>query len=66
MVDTIELWLFTVRLQYYNYSPLANSIVDPVDPHLSLYDEDNANTVITLADWYHLVRRHCSQLRLRS
>jgi hypothetical protein len=29
---------------------------DPNDPHLSLYDEDNANTVITLGDWYHLVR----------
>ncbi|KAJ2930965.1 hypothetical protein H1R20_g6128, partial [Candolleomyces eurysporus] len=27
---------------------------DPNDPHLSLYDEDNANTVITLGDWYHL------------
>ncbi|KAF6755667.1 laccase 16 [Ephemerocybe angulata] len=26
---------------------------DPNDPHLSLYDEDNANTVITLGDWYH-------------
>ncbi|TFK37385.1 laccase-4 [Crucibulum laeve] len=28
-------------------------VYDPSDPHLSLYDEDNANTVITLADWYH-------------
>ncbi|TFK37392.1 laccase 16 [Crucibulum laeve] len=28
-------------------------VYDPTDPHLSLYDEDNANTVITLADWYH-------------
>ncbi|KAJ2928522.1 hypothetical protein H1R20_g8580, partial [Candolleomyces eurysporus] len=29
-------------------------VKDPNDPHLSLYDEDNANTVITLGDWYHL------------
>lgn len=29
---------------------------DPTDPHLSLYDVDDASTVITLADWYHNVR----------
>ncbi|KAF8155412.1 laccase 17 [Crassisporium funariophilum] len=29
-------------------------VYDPVDPHLGLYDVDDANTVITLADWYHL------------
>ena len=29
--------------------------VDPVDPHLGLYDIDDSSTVITLADWYHLV-----------
>ncbi|KAH9963705.1 Cupredoxin [Lactifluus volemus] len=28
-------------------------IYDPDDPHRSLYDIDNADTVITLADWYH-------------
>ncbi|KDR65767.1 hypothetical protein GALMADRAFT_260110 [Galerina marginata CBS 339.88] len=28
-------------------------VYDPVDPHLSLYDVDDASTVITLADWYH-------------
>uniref|UniRef100_A0A8H8CKY3 Laccase n=1 Tax=Psilocybe cubensis TaxID=181762 RepID=A0A8H8CKY3_PSICU len=28
-------------------------IYDPEDPHLSLYDVDDASTVITLADWYH-------------
>ncbi|KIJ44604.1 multicopper oxidase [Sphaerobolus stellatus SS14] len=28
-------------------------IYDPEDPHLSLYDVDNDDTVITLADWYH-------------
>ncbi|TEB24804.1 laccase 17 [Coprinellus micaceus] len=27
---------------------------DPSDPHLPLYDYDDANTVITLGDWYHL------------
>ncbi|THU91957.1 laccase [Dendrothele bispora CBS 962.96] len=29
-------------------------VYDPEDPHLSLYDVDDENTVITLADWYHL------------
>ncbi|KAH9963956.1 laccase [Lactifluus volemus] len=28
-------------------------ISDPDDPHRSLYDVDNDDTVITLADWYH-------------
>ncbi|KAF8155428.1 laccase 16 [Crassisporium funariophilum] len=28
-------------------------VYDPVDPHLGLYDVDDASTVITLADWYH-------------
>ncbi|GLB41486.1 putative multicopper oxidase family protein [Lyophyllum shimeji] len=28
-------------------------VYDPQDPHLALYDIDDANTVITLADWYH-------------
>ncbi|KAG7091715.1 hypothetical protein E1B28_008116 [Marasmius oreades] len=27
-------------------------IYDPKDPHLDLYDYDNATTIITLADWY--------------
>lgn len=31
----------------------AMVVYDPADPHLSLYDEDNDDTVITLADWYH-------------
>ncbi|KAG5634996.1 hypothetical protein H0H81_012779 [Sphagnurus paluster] len=30
---------------------------DPKDPHAALYDVDDANTVITLSDWYHLVKR---------
>ncbi|TFK25254.1 laccase 17 [Coprinopsis marcescibilis] len=29
-------------------------VYDPTDPHAALYDEDNANTVIQLGDWYHL------------
>nr|AGY56170.1 laccase 2 [Volvariella volvacea] len=28
-------------------------IYDPNDPHLGLYDVDNEDTIITLADWYH-------------
>ncbi|KAG6856312.1 hypothetical protein H0H87_005591 [Tephrocybe sp. NHM501043] len=32
---------------------MSMASVDPEDPHLSLYDVDDANTVITLADWYH-------------
>nr|DAA04522.1 TPA_exp: laccase 17 [Coprinopsis cinerea okayama7\ len=28
-------------------------IYDPDDPHKSLYDEDDANTIIQLGDWYH-------------
>ncbi|KAF7979529.1 hypothetical protein HWV62_42112 [Athelia sp. TMB] len=30
-------------------------VYDPQDPHLSLYDVDDAGTVITLSDWYHTV-----------
>jgi iron transport multicopper oxidase len=30
-------------------------VYDPKDPHRSRYDIDDANTVITLADWYHSV-----------
>ncbi|KAH9164028.1 laccase [Lactarius sanguifluus] len=30
-------------------------IYDPNDPHASLYDVDNEDTIITLADWYHYV-----------
>ncbi|KAG5652312.1 Acyl-coenzyme A oxidase 2 [Sphagnurus paluster] len=32
----------------------AMVVYNPADPHLSLYDEDNDNTVITLGDWYHV------------
>nr|AFA35114.1 laccase [Flammulina velutipes] len=49
---------------YWYHSHLASQYVDglrgalivydPEDPHLSLYDVDDASTVITLADWYHL------------
>lgn len=31
----------------------AMVVYDPNDPHKSLYDIDNEQTVITLADWYH-------------
>lgn len=33
----------------------AMVVTDPNDPHASLYDIDNEDTVITLADWYHVV-----------
>ncbi|KAI9511060.1 laccase 2 precursor [Russula earlei] len=36
-------------------------IYDPNDPHASLYDVDNENTVITLGDWYHNVSAKVSQ-----
>ncbi|KAF9493097.1 hypothetical protein BDN71DRAFT_1607093 [Pleurotus eryngii] len=29
-------------------------VYDPEDPHRSLYDVDDEDTVITLADWYHV------------
>ncbi|KAH8093244.1 laccase 1 [Cristinia sonorae] len=32
-------------------------VYDPQDPHASLYDVDNDDTVITLADWYHTLAR---------
>ncbi len=33
----------------------SNKNPDPDDPYLGMYDVDNADTVITLADWYHNV-----------
>ncbi|KAI9511059.1 laccase [Russula earlei] len=36
-------------------------IYDPNDPQARLYDVDNENTVITLADWYHDVSAITSQ-----
>ncbi|KAF5341080.1 hypothetical protein D9611_005994 [Ephemerocybe angulata] len=30
-------------------------VYDPNDPHSSLYDTDNEDTIITIADWYHTV-----------
>nr|AEP71394.1 laccase 1 [Trametes gibbosa]AEQ28163.1 laccase 1 [Trametes gibbosa] len=32
-------------------------VYDPNDPHASLYDVDNDDTVITLADWYHVAAK---------
>jgi hypothetical protein len=34
-------------------------LADPQDPHRSLYDFDDANTVIQLGDWYHKVSPVC-------
>ncbi|CAL1697184.1 unnamed protein product [Somion occarium] len=33
-------------------------VYDPEDPHAHLYDFDDENTVITLADWYHNFARN--------
>ncbi|KAI0062735.1 laccase [Artomyces pyxidatus] len=41
------------RNQYCDGLRGALIIYDPLDPHLLLYDVDNDDTVITLADWYH-------------
>ncbi|KAI0062732.1 laccase [Artomyces pyxidatus] len=43
------------RDQYCDGLRGAMVIYDPLDPHLLLYDVDNDDTVITLADWYHYV-----------
>ncbi|KAH9897825.1 laccase [Cubamyces lactineus] len=32
-------------------------VYDPNDPHASLYDVDNDDTVITLVDWYHVAAK---------
>ncbi|KAF9236090.1 laccase lcc6 [Melanogaster broomeanus] len=42
------------RLQYCEGLRGAMVIYDPQDPYLSLYDVDDASTIITLADWYHV------------
>ncbi|KAF9233718.1 laccase [Melanogaster broomeanus] len=42
------------RLQYCEGLRGALVIYDPDDPYLSLYDVDDASTIITLADWYHI------------
>ncbi|PPQ70228.1 hypothetical protein CVT24_013086 [Panaeolus cyanescens] len=39
-------------------------VYDPQDPHASLYDVDDASTVITLADWYHLAAPGIGKLYL--
>ncbi|KAG5636788.1 hypothetical protein H0H81_006841 [Sphagnurus paluster] len=41
------------------------TITDPQDPHASLYDYDDANTVITLADWYHKAAPSIQEIYLR-
>ncbi|TBU28930.1 laccase [Dichomitus squalens] len=35
----------------------AMVVYDPNDPHKNLYDVDNDDTVITLADWYHVASK---------
>ncbi|KAF8327832.1 laccase [Amanita rubescens] len=37
-------------------------IYDPDDPQMDLYDIDDENTVITLADWYHLASLSAGKL----
>ncbi|KAH9008532.1 laccase C [Lactarius hengduanensis] len=43
------------KAQYCDGLRGALVIYDPDDPHASLYDVDNENTIITLADWYHYI-----------
>ncbi|KAI0063760.1 laccase [Artomyces pyxidatus] len=43
------------RNQYCDGLRGAIVIKDPHDPHRSLYDIDDDSTVITLADWYHVL-----------
>ncbi|KAI0297810.1 multicopper oxidase-domain-containing protein [Multifurca ochricompacta] len=42
-----------LRNQYCDGLRGAFIIDDPDDPHRNLYDVDNDDTIITLADWYH-------------
>ncbi|KAF9233715.1 laccase [Melanogaster broomeanus] len=42
------------RLQYCEGLRGPMIIYDPQDPYLSLYDVDDASTIITLVDWYHI------------
>ncbi|KAI1790742.1 laccase [Ganoderma leucocontextum] len=42
-----------VSTQYCDGLRGALVVYDPSDPHQDLYDVDNDDTVITLADWYH-------------
>ncbi|KAI9438813.1 laccase [Lactarius indigo] len=42
------------KAQYCDGLRGALVIYDPADPHGDLYDIDNEDTVITLADWYHI------------
>ncbi|KAI0289075.1 laccase [Russula brevipes] len=43
------------RNQYCDGLRGAMIVYDPLDPHNHLYDVDNDGTVITLADWYHVL-----------
>ncbi|KIJ65385.1 multicopper oxidase [Hydnomerulius pinastri MD-312] len=42
------------RLQYCEGLRGAMVIYDPHDPYLNMYDVDDASTIISLADWYHI------------
>ncbi|KAI0246638.1 laccase 2 precursor [Lactifluus subvellereus] len=44
-----------LKAQYCDGLRGALVIYDPRDPHARLYDVDNEQTIITLADWYHYV-----------
>ncbi|KAF8994966.1 laccase [Cyathus striatus] len=44
-----------LKTQYCDGLRGAFVVYDPNDPHKSLYDVDNDDTIITLADWYHVV-----------
>ncbi|THH00646.1 hypothetical protein EW026_g1909 [Hermanssonia centrifuga] len=42
-----------LSLQYCDGLRGAFIVYDPEDPHAYMYDVDNEDTIITLADWYH-------------
>jgi iron transport multicopper oxidase len=54
MVSVVHSCVFTDRFRHQLGSNTTPQVIyDPQDPHASLYDVDDASTIITLADWYH-------------
>ena len=48
MVSLLSTYVSRAFLKFYSFPAQ-----DPDDPHASLYDVDNENTIITLTDWWH-------------
>ncbi|THU88238.1 laccase [Dendrothele bispora CBS 962.96] len=47
-------WHSHFRTQYCDGLRGPFVVYDPEDPHADLYDVDDENTIITLADWFHI------------